>query len=142
MMDAGVRMSIRTQEQEKAGPPVHPLAASRGLLHRNCACGGATGGHKCSTCGDGRSLNAVVPPIVSDVLNSSGQSLDPVTRSDMEARFGHDFSRVMVHSDERAAESAQSIKARAYTYGRDVVFGPGQYAPNTTAGKQLLAHEL
>jgi hypothetical protein len=84
----------------------------------------------------------LAPPIVSDVLKSSGQPLDRGARSAMEAQFGHDFSKVKVHHDARAAESAETINARAYTYGRNVVFGAGQYAPNTSEGKKLLAHEL
>lgn len=83
-----------------------------------------------------------VPPIVHDVLRSPGQSLDAGTRTFMESRFAHDFSGVRVHSDERAADSARSVNALAYTVGRDVVFGAGQYAPTTMAGKRLLAHEL
>lgn len=83
-----------------------------------------------------------VPPIVHEVLRSSGQPLDASTRAFMEPRFGHDFSRVRVHTDARAAESAREVNALAYTVGRDVVFGKGQYALATGAGKQLLAHEL
>ena len=60
----------------------------------------------------------------------------------MESRIGHDFSRVRVHTDSRAAESARAVGALAYTVGRDVVFGAGQYAPETRAGGHLLAHEL
>jgi hypothetical protein len=83
-----------------------------------------------------------IPPIVHDVLSSPGQSLDAGTRTFMESRFAHDFSGVRVHSDERAADSARSVNALAYTVGRDVVFGAGQYTPGTMAGKRLLAHEL
>jgi hypothetical protein len=83
-----------------------------------------------------------VPPIVHDVLNSSGQPLDAGTRAFMEPRFGHDFSRVRVHTDARAAESARSVNALAYTVGRNVVFGTGQYSPGTGEGRKLLAHEL
>lgn len=83
-----------------------------------------------------------VPPIVPDVLRSSGEPLDAATRTRMESRFGHDFSQVRVHTDARAADSAQSVHALAYTVGQDVVFGAGQYAPQTLAGEELLAHEL
>jgi len=83
-----------------------------------------------------------VPPIVHEVLNSPGQALDRETQSFMEPRFGHDFSGVRVHTDERAAESARSVNALAYTVGRDIVLGAGQYAPTTMAGRRLLAHEL
>lgn len=60
----------------------------------------------------------------------------------MEARFAHDFSNVRVHTDARAAESARAIDARAYTVGRNVVFGQGQYHPGGVAGRGLIAHEL
>jgi GH24 family phage-related lysozyme (muramidase) len=60
----------------------------------------------------------------------------------MESRFGHDFSRVRVHTDARAAQSARAVDALAYTVGRDVVFAAGQYAPGTRGGKRLLAHEM
>jgi hypothetical protein len=60
----------------------------------------------------------------------------------MEPRFGHDFSDVRVHTDVRAAESAQAVNALAYTVGRQVVFGAGQYAPGKGWGRELLAHEL
>ena len=60
----------------------------------------------------------------------------------MEPRFGHDFSRVRVHADEKSAESASEVNALAYTVGRDVVFGAGQYRPHSSGGRRLLAHEL
>jgi len=83
-----------------------------------------------------------LPPIVHEVLRSPGQPLDASTRVLMEPRFEHDFSRVRVHTDARAAESARAVNALAYTLGQNAVFGAGQFAPGTTAGKQLLAHEL
>ena len=83
-----------------------------------------------------------VPPIVHEVLRSPGQPLDTTTRAFMEPRFGYDFSRVRVHTDAHAADSARSINAFAYTIGGDIVFGTRQYNPETSAGRQLLAHEL
>src|SRR5712692_11999806 len=83
-----------------------------------------------------------VPPMVHDVLRSPGQSLDASARAFMEPRFGYDFSGVRVHADDRAAASARAVNALAYTVGREVVFGAGQYTPGTIAGKRLLAHEL
>ncbi|NJD75636.1 MAG: DUF4157 domain-containing protein [Candidatus Methanoperedens sp.] len=88
------------------------------------------------------SVPQVVPSIVHHVLNSPGQPLDTGTRAFMEPRLGHDFSKVRVHADIEAAESAQAVNALAYTVGQDVVFGPGKYAPKTDIGKKLLAHEL
>lgn len=86
--------------------------------------------------------SSTVPSIVQQVLRSPGQPLDPATRAFMEPRFGHDFSRVRVHSDKSAAESTKAVNALAYTVGRDVVFGTAQYAPGTPAGRHLIAHEL
>jgi hypothetical protein len=85
---------------------------------------------------------ATVPPNAYDVLRSSGQPLDPHARTFFESRFGHDFSQVRVHTDAAAAESARRMNALAYTVGRDVVFGRGQYAPGTRSGRVLLGHEL
>jgi outer membrane protein OmpA-like peptidoglycan-associated protein len=82
------------------------------------------------------------PPIVDEVLAAPGHDLDAGTRGFMESRFGEDFSEVRVHSDAKAAESARAVNALAYTSGRDVVFGAGQYQPNTSEGRKLLAHEL
>lgn len=82
-----------------------------------------------------------VPPIAR-ALRSSGKRLDPLTRAFMESRFGYDFSQIRVHIDEKAAESARSMNALAYTVGHDIVFGKEQYTPGTIAGKKLLAHEL
>lgn len=128
--------------------------APTGLLQRKCACGNHTlAGGECEACGttrinlqrragDNQSEHAEVPPIVHEVLRSTGQLLDQATRAFMEPRFGHDFSQVHVHTDSKAAESARAVNALAYTVGRDVVFGDGQYAPGAAEGRRLLAHEL
>ena len=82
------------------------------------------------------------PAIVHEVLRSPGAPLDAPTRDFMEPRFGRDFGDVRVHADARAAESARALEALAYTVGRNVVFAAGHYAPQSAAGRQLLAHEL
>ncbi len=81
-------------------------------------------------------------PVVQQALSSGGQPLDTGVQTSMEARFGQDFNHVRVHTDEQAAESAQAINARAYTVRSDVVFGEGEYRPETGEGQRLLAHEL
>ena len=76
-------------------------------------------------------------------LNSgNATSLDEDTREFMESRLGYDFSSVKIHTDETATRSAQYFDALAYTIGNDIIFGQGQYDPNTLKGKRLLAHEL
>jgi hypothetical protein len=81
-------------------------------------------------------------PSVQGVLRSPGEPLDPGTRAFMEPRLQFDFSRVRVHTGQRAAESARDLDAAAYTLGRHIVFGAGSYAPLTPRGRGLLAHEL
>jgi hypothetical protein len=71
-----------------------------------------------------------------------GKNLAPADRAFMQDRLGHDFRGVRIHTGEHAATAAQAVDARAFTVGSDVVFGAGQYAPGTTAGRRLLAHEL
>jgi hypothetical protein len=122
-------------------------------LQRKCACA-TSGSAPCSTCAvqpedehlhrkaTSETESPEVPEIVYDVLRSGGLPLDHATREFMEPRFGHDFSDVRVHGDDRASQSAEGLNARAYAVGRDIVFAPGQYAPGTSEGRQLLAHEL
>ncbi len=123
------------------------------LLQRKCACGGSGGASgECEECREKRSglvqrraygaEQEEVPPVVYDVLRSPGQALDAQTRSFMEPKFGHDFSKVRVHSDDRASQSARAVNAFAYSVGEQIVFGEGQYAPASREGTRLLAHEL
>jgi hypothetical protein len=60
----------------------------------------------------------------------------------MEQHFGYDFSRVRIHSDAVAEQSARNLNAQAYTVGNDIVFGAGQYAPGAHQGRRMIAHEL
>ncbi|HWW75425.1 MAG TPA: DUF4157 domain-containing protein, partial [Pyrinomonadaceae bacterium] len=112
------------QPSNDAGP------TNAGLLQRKCGCGTHTvAGGKCDACGrkqqspsalqrapaGAREHASGVPPVVGEVLNSAGRPLDAGARSFMESRFGHDFSRVRVHTDARAAESASAVNSAAYT---------------------------
>ena len=72
----------------------------------------------------------------------SGKPLDSGVRSHMESAFGHDFSRVRVHTDAAAAGVANNLNARAFTLGKDIAFGAGEYAPGSLIGDALIAHEL
>ena len=83
-----------------------------------------------------------VPGVAHVVVNSPGTPLDGGTRAFFEPRFGDDFGNVRVHADHHAAVSADAVNAKAYTLGNDIVFGAGEYAPHTGAGRRLIAHEL
>ena len=85
---------------------------------------------------------AGVPPAVREVVRSSGRELPLTVRQLMEPRFGHDFGDVRVHTDAVAARTARAVDARAYTVGRNVIFGDGQFRPDSPAGQRLIAHEL
>ena len=79
---------------------------------------------------------------VSKIHFSDGSPLDNQTKKLMESRFGYDFSDVRIHTNKKAVKSAQSMSALAYTIGKDIVFGEGQFIPATDYGRRLLAHEL
>jgi len=149
-MSAEAPAPARTVEQAQPAPA---QKESRGpVFLRRCACGGVPGGDgECAACKARRLQRkaraeaagaGLAPPIVHDVLRSTGKPLDAPVRTDMEQRLGHDFSQVRVHADGRAAASAQAVDAQAYTVGRSVVFGAGRYAPASAEGRDLLAHEL
>jgi outer membrane protein OmpA-like peptidoglycan-associated protein len=133
-----------------------PLDCGRtALLQRKCACGGSPSGGECEECGkkDTGTLQRKTanvspqgsrnaPPIVHEVLRSPGQPLDRATRAFFEPRFGHDFSRVRVHTDDKAADSARAVNALAYTVGHQLVFESGRFDPRSDTGRKLIAHEL
>ncbi len=82
------------------------------------------------------------PTSIERVLASSGRPLDPAIQQDMGQRFGHDFSQVQVHTGAAAEKSAREVNAHAYTVGHNIVFGEGQFTPNSYSGRHLIAHEL
>ena len=141
-------------------PPV-PVLGNQAMLRlqRKCDCGGGPdcdcdmGDHKKKEGESPRTalhrapaspgaMPQTAPPIVHETLRSPGEMLDRETRAFFESRFGQDFSGVRIHTDSRAAESARAVNALAYTVGRDIAFAPGRFAPATTEGRRLLAHEL
>ena len=97
---------------------------------------------------------------VNELLNKSGRLLsaqncavaaalrgrsDPIdlrVREPIEARFGHDFSRVRIYTGADAEIAAREVGALAFTFGRHVIFGPGRYEPASRRGHALLRHEL
>jgi Domain of unknown function (DUF4157) len=140
------------QQRAKGASALTPVPLA--LVLPKCACGRSAGGNgECDSCRQHREtrgretagsflpLNRVLT-IVHDVLRAPGQPLDRSAREFMESRFGRDFSQVRTHTDERANRSAQTLQARAYTVGHNIVFASGENAAGTGQGTQLLAHEL
>jgi hypothetical protein len=146
------RASLTAQAELRSAP------ANR--LQGQCACGGHAAGGECERCREKRATKGgavqrqataaageprkegEAPLIVHEVLHAPGVPLDAETRAFFEPRLGRDFSDVRAHYGARAAASAAAVDARAYTVGRDVVFGAGQYDAAGGAGRVLMAHEL
>ena len=141
-------------EQEADRVSEQVMRMPKPQLQRACTCGG--GCPKCQTdkpghgyerlqmthVGPGVQAPSAAPPSIHEVLRLPGQPLDAATRTFMEPRFGHDFSRVRIHTDAEAAQSAGQLHASAYTLGDHIVFAEGRLAPSTPKGDRLLAHEL
>lgn len=83
-----------------------------------------------------------IPAHVHSAINSGGYPLDHQTRRFFEPRLGYDLSSIRIHTDSTAGESARAIDARAYTLGSNIVFGSGEYKPESETGRHLIAHEL
>jgi hypothetical protein len=97
------------------------------------------------TSSQGLGPNRTVPePLAArlSALAGGGQPLPPGVRSYFEPRFGRDLGDVRLHTDPAAGQLARSVDARAFTLGKSIVFGPGEYAPGSMAGRHLIAHEL
>jgi Domain of unknown function (DUF4157) len=143
------RVANLVMDRATTFPHPTPLIAraSGSPLQRKCK-----EGEECGVCPEckqklqrkpsGEVAASEVPLSVDEVLQAPGAPLATPLRDFFEPRFGKDFSRVRVHGDARAAESARAVGARAYTVGHDLVFGAGQYAPETLTGRRLIAHEL
>ena len=95
-----------------------------------------------------KQANNQTPPVTSNIesriqsLKGGGQTLPDSTLSFFEPRFGVDFSKVRIHKDSQAEETAKSLNAKAFTIGNNIVFRNGEFAPGTHRGNSLIAHEL
>src|SRR5262249_7304704 len=140
-------------EQEADRVAEHVMRMPEPTIQRTCAAC-ASGGPTCPKCaGEKKPIiqrkadspvatteHGVPDNFVRDL--GTGQPLDAAIRAFMEPRFGHDFSHVRIHTGAQAVESARAVNALAYAVGGNLVFGAGQYAPASTPGRRLLAHEL
>lgn len=144
----GAEIQHITEEEE-----MMQIKASEGTIQRIC-----------SQCGDEEKLQrmekeeetlqpkqestgvSTVTPGIQTSINrlrqGGGAALPESTQTFMELRFGHDFSRVKVHTNPQAADLSRSVRARAFTVGSDIFFDQGEFQPNTPAGMRLVAHEL
>jgi hypothetical protein len=86
----------------------------------------------------------VHPDIEAAIAAASGRGrpLDTGVAERAGASLGDSFGDVRVHHDDHAAALSRAVSARAFTVGRDIFFGAGEYVPGTAAGRGLLQHEL
>ena len=104
------------------GPVRHAAAAPLPAPHLDAAAGGL--------------------PARIAAAGAEGRALPDAQRDFFEPRFGHRFDGVRVHSGPAAAAAASAAGAQAFTLGRSIYFGEGQYRPDSSSGRELLAHEL
>ncbi len=124
---SGIQRKCAKCEEEELqmkplGPPIRPIVQKRS---------NAVGGN--------------APSNLSQPLSGSkgsGQPMPTATQQFMGNGFGTDFSHVKIHTDNRAVQMNRQLNAKAFTNGSDIYFNQGQYNPQSTAGKHLLAHEL
>jgi hypothetical protein len=139
----GQKQAQRNLSVDRTSDPLE-LEADRIADHviaappRSCSIPGAIQRYS----GQAARIDGAAPASVDHTLAESGRPLDRVLQEDMGRRFGYDFSRVRVHSGQVAERSARDVSAHAYTVGKDIVFGAGQFVPHTASGRRLLAHEL
>ena len=117
-------------DEQEADLAAHDVMS--GKVFRKFSGGGAGGGMAVSSQMESQ-LNQ---------LQGGGQAMPDGLRGMMERGFDRDFSQVRLHTDGEAAGLSNSIHAKAFTHGNDIYFNQGQYAPETSEGQRLVAHEL
>ncbi len=90
---------------------------------------------------EGGPIEAGDPQAIQAQLGS-GHSLEGSTKSRMESAFRQNFSQVRVHTSPGASNLSNKLNARAFTVGKDIAFGSGEYQPGTPVGDAIIAHEL
>jgi len=75
-------------------------------------------------------------------LSTGGDRMPSEQQSFFQSRFGYDFRDVRIHTGAGAQSAAAALNARAFTVGQHVFFGSGEYRPQTSEGRHLMAHEL
>lgn len=136
-----VREAAAARARSPRAERIHLARSVDPLTTGTCACGGGCPSCVRRTPRDGAAGSARTGSVRS-AMGSSSSPLPAGLRMDMETALGADLSGVRVHDDAAAHASAQAVQARAYTVGSDVVFGRGQFAPHTSDGRRLVAHEL
>lgn len=95
--------------------------------------------------GEGILPSGIAHPLVESTIAAArggGSPLEPMLAQQFGSTLGRSVSDVRVHTDQTAAQLTRAVSARAFATGRDIFFAPGEYQPNTRAGRELIAHEV
>ena len=125
---------------DSAGPPDSAEAAA--LTEEDAEPASVQRKETADHAGGETTVSADYEQSLQSAIQGGGSVLPPSTRTFMESRFGQDFSGVRVHDGAQADTLSQQVNARAFTVGQDIFFGRSEYAPSSSEGQRLLAHEL
>jgi hypothetical protein len=117
------------------------LGAS-GAMHLQRMAGNAAMGALVQRKSSGEQEEGSASPVHDVIGKGGGSTLDAGVRGEMEAKMGHDFSDVKVHTGSDAANASKSVQAQAFTVGNEIVFNEGKYNPSSPEGQRTIAHEL
>jgi Domain of unknown function (DUF4157) len=136
-------------EREADSVADHIMASNRSQATTPTCSTCAASGTSCPKCAQERKIQRTPAPGAShasvpqvSALRGGGTELTAPIRSFFEPHFGADLTNVRIHTDDAADRAARSIGARAYTLGSDIAFARNEFAPDSDAGRRLLAHEL
>jgi hypothetical protein len=143
-VNGAVRAIAFNRAQQTDGNRFVQRAIAGRSIQRQCSCGGTC--DKCKQDEERRTIQRKAEgeeaPKFQAVPDTQGKPLTTENQSRLEIHFGADLSDVRVHTNSEASASAASLDAMAYTSGRDIYFARGMYAPSTSSGDRLLAHEV
>jgi hypothetical protein len=95
--------------------------------------------------GEGILPSGVAHPAIETAIAAArggGSPLEGGLATSFGNSLGHSVADVRVHTDSTAAALTRAVSARAFATGTDIFFAPGEYNPGTSAGRELIAHEV
>jgi hypothetical protein len=132
---ADLRDQDVAEERQAARPPGFGAALQRRVMQRRAARAQAASLQTEATATEAPQTAA---PQTAAPQTGHGEALPEPVRGKMERAFDTSFDDVSVHQGDQAERAG----AAAYAQGSELHFAPGQYAPGTRTGDELIGHEL
>jgi len=155
MVAHGIRAKLTVSEpgdatEQEADRVADAVVSRKPIRTIQRTCAGCAGGQPCEACEDDVVQRRASPghpstslaEVIASLSESRGQLLDGGMRREYEAALDADLSSVRVHTDSHAQRASRAVSAHAFTMRRDIYFAANRFQPHTTAGRELLAHEL